>query len=462
MPRTTRPRPSVRGFLDAHPHVTCVVTDDAWWVDKRPEQLNTRQRINANVVKALLSRVDWADWVFHIDADEVVQIDRSVLGRVPAATRAVKLAPLEAVSRRQWDGDPTWFKRLLDADDLTLLHTLGAVDRPSNGAYFHGHVDGKSGIRPTTDLWLALHHVVDAEKNEVESFTDPGLRLLHYESFSGEDFVRKWTSILAAGPVPNFRPGREPTAVALRTLIGKGLSAEQAAPYLMRIFERTTEDDFDTLRDLGLLEHVDPRAGEHVPAPLPDGAESDLLAALESLAAEPKRPFHTGQPPAKVGEAPRPAAVTRPNCPTALPGHGRDRPAGRDLDEQARPSGLTRDRQQASEAALVSVVPGQVEAGSRDRSLGVAHHAEQATAALAVGAGPGLRLPRRAVVRRVAGRAPRAPVRDRAGAATRPGGRADQRAELHQGDRPGGRVGVRLRQQVGGEAAFGCAGGDGR
>ena len=96
----------VRGFLDAHPHVTCVVTDDAWWVDKRPEQLNTRQRINANVVKALLSRVDWADWVFHIDADEVVQIDRAVLGRVPAATRAVKLAPLEAVSRWQWDGDP--------------------------------------------------------------------------------------------------------------------------------------------------------------------------------------------------------------------------------------------------------------------------------------------------------------------------------------------------------------------
>ena len=35
--------PDVRGFLDAHPHVTCVVTDDTWWTDKRPEQLNTRQ-----------------------------------------------------------------------------------------------------------------------------------------------------------------------------------------------------------------------------------------------------------------------------------------------------------------------------------------------------------------------------------------------------------------------------------
>ena len=68
--------PEVRGFLDAHPHVTCVVTDDTWWTDKRPEQLNTRQRINANVVKALLSTVDWAGWVFHVDADEIVQLDR--------------------------------------------------------------------------------------------------------------------------------------------------------------------------------------------------------------------------------------------------------------------------------------------------------------------------------------------------------------------------------------------------
>ena len=187
---------------------------------------------------------------------------------------------------------------MLEADDLTLLKTLGVIDRPANGAYFHGHVEGKSGLRPTPDLWLTLHKVVDAEKNDVEPWTDPaGLRLLHYESFSGEDFVRKWTSILAAGPKPSFRPGREPTAIALQTLIGKGLTAEQAQPYLMRIFENTTEDDFDTLRDLGLLEHVDPRAGTYVPAPLPDDSLTTLLDAVRG---EPKRPFHPGTPADKV------------------------------------------------------------------------------------------------------------------------------------------------------------------
>ena len=210
----------------------------------------------------------------------------------------MSLAPLEAVSRKSWDGDPTWFKRLLGSDDLTLLKTLGVIDRPSNGALFHGHVEGKSGLRPTTDLWLTLHHVVDAEKNEVEAFTDPAaLRLLHFESYSGEDFVRKWTSILAAGPKPNFRPAREPTAIALQTLIAKGLSPEAAEPYLMRIFERTTEDDFDTLRDLGLLERVDLRAGAHIPTAVPDSSLADLLAAVRR---EPKRPFHHGTPPAQV------------------------------------------------------------------------------------------------------------------------------------------------------------------
>lgn len=295
--------PEVRAWLDEHPHVTCVRTDASWWNGERPAELNVRQRINANVAKALLSLVEGAEWIFHVDADEVVQVDREVLAAVPEETRVVKLAPLEAVSRKRWDGDPTWFKRLLDKPDLTLLQTLGVIDRPSNGAYFHGHVDGKSGVRPATDVWLTLHHGVDAAKAELPAYADADrLRLLHYESYSGEDFVRKWTSILAAGPMANFRPAREPTAVALRALIDKGLSEEQAAPYLMRIFERTTEDDFDTLRDLRLLVEVDPRQGTHVPATAPDGDLEHLRALLDGVRGEPKRPFHPGEPGAAAEE----------------------------------------------------------------------------------------------------------------------------------------------------------------
>jgi Glycosyl transferase family 2 len=304
--------PEARELLEGHPSVTCVATDEQWWQGDRPGQLNVRQRINANLAKAVLTRFEHAEWVFHIDADEIAQVDRAALAAAPPQARVVRLAPLEAVAQREWTHDPTLFKRLLDQDDLTLLQTLGVIDRAHNGAYFHGHVDGKSGVRPTLDLWLTLHHVVDAAKDEQPPWEHPGLRLLHYESFSGEDFVRKWTSILAAGPTVNFRPAREPTAIALRTLIAKGLSAEQARPYLMRIFERTTQDDLTTLRDLGLLDEIDATAGGHRPQPFPEGDAAQLTAALDALATAPKRGFHPGRPAddvrrlldARLGEGP--------------------------------------------------------------------------------------------------------------------------------------------------------------
>ena len=82
---------------------------------------------------------------------------------------------------------------MLEADDLTLLKTLGVIDRPSNGAYFHGHVEGKSGLRPhprpladACTAWSTPRRTTSSPTP-----TPPALRLLHYESFSGEDFVRQ-------------------------------------------------------------------------------------------------------------------------------------------------------------------------------------------------------------------------------------------------------------------------------
>ena len=292
--------PGVRAWLEEHDHVTCVRTDKSWWLGERPPELNVRQRINANVVKALATTMADVEWVFHLDADEIAQIDRDVLASVPVESQVVTLRPLEAVSRKHWDADPTWFKRKLNKGELTLLHTLGVIDRVHNGAFFHGHVDGKSGVRPGTDRWLTLHHGVDADGTELPTHRDPALSMLHYESFSGDDFVRKWTSILQAGPMANFRPGREPTAIALSTLVGLGLSEDQAAPYLMRIFERTTEDDFETLRDLGLLVEVDPRHGTHVPTPMTTTDAERLRDGLAAITPVAKRPFHPGTPAAEV------------------------------------------------------------------------------------------------------------------------------------------------------------------
>ncbi|HWM73227.1 MAG TPA: glycosyltransferase family 2 protein [Nocardioides sp.] len=285
----------VREWLEEQPHVTTVRTGKQWWAGDRPGQLNVRQRINVNLLKHVLARGDWAEWLFHIDGDEIVQVDRAVLDTVPAGTPAVRLAPLEAVSRMHWDGDPTWFKTLLDDDDLALIHALGVIDRPGNGAYFHGHVEGKSGLRPGAEGWLTLHKAVDADRENLESFEHEALQVLHYESYSGEDFVRKWTAMVASGPTASFRPARGNTAVALRALIGKNLGEEKARAYLMKLFERTTEDDFETLRDLDLLVEVDPRLGTHRPADAPAEGLDAMRAALDELRTEPKRRFHPAQ-----------------------------------------------------------------------------------------------------------------------------------------------------------------------
>jgi hypothetical protein len=290
-------RPRVTAALNRHPHVTAIATGESWWQGKRPRQLNARQRINANVVKALLAvdaRPD--DWLFHIDGDEVLQVDRAALAALPPEVSVVRAPPLEAVSRKKWPGEVTHFKRILKADELTLLHVLGVIDEPNIGRYFHGHVEGKSGLRPTLDRWITLHAVHDVDQEQVPSTSEGGVaRLLHYESWSGEEFVRKWTNILQSGTKVSFRPGREPTAVALRTLLEAELPERKLRDYLMRIFERTTADDFDTLRDLGFLERIDPLAGKHRPEALPPDRDTAIRAMLDALEPENKWPFHTGR-----------------------------------------------------------------------------------------------------------------------------------------------------------------------
>lgn len=296
------PDPEVEAWLGEQENVTHVVTDAAWW-GKRPADLNNRQRLGANIVKALLTVVPGVDWLFHVDADEICQIDRAAIADVPNGYDAVRLLPLEAVSRKHWEATPTWFKRLLDEPDLRLLEVLGVIDKPANGHLFHGHVEGKTAVRPRLDRWLTIHRTVDEKREEVPHFVADGLRVLHYESWSGEDFVRKWSAMLAAGPEISLRPVRERTKQAIQALAGKQLSPELREQYLMRIFEATTEDDFDTLRELGLLEQVDPSLGAHTPATLAPEAREQLAHLLAALAGQPKEPFRVCGPEGPAEEA---------------------------------------------------------------------------------------------------------------------------------------------------------------
>lgn len=284
----------IEDWLSQRPHVTCLRSGKAWWDGDRPGQLNVRQRINANAIKHVLAHVPGIEWLVHLDGDEIVLVDREVLASVPASTPAVQLKPLEAVSRKQWDGDPTWFKRLLDDADLALLFTLGVIPKPTNYAYFHGHVDGKAAIRPAADGWLTLHKAVDDEREPLPVFEHPSLRHVHYESYSGADFVRKWSTMAGSGPSASFRAARGETMTAVRSLLDKALPTETLEPLLLKVFERTTEDDFETLRELGMLEQIDPLQGAHQPTALTADQRAAFDAALAGIAG-PKRHFHPAQ-----------------------------------------------------------------------------------------------------------------------------------------------------------------------
>ena len=248
--------------LQAHPHVTAVLTDDAYWHGEMPANLNVRQVVNADVVNTLLAFVPAVEWLVHLDGDECLDLDRDRLAEIPEDVRCISLEPLEAISKEHWDGEVDRFKRLLDVPDLSLLAALGAIDVPSNAKYFRGHLQGKLGVRPSLDLTVGVHRVRSRTGELREHFAADHLRLLHYESYSGEEFVRKWDAHLSGGHGAGFRPPK--------TLLRAAISAVQHNPklghaerqeYLRRIYKRLVEDPVDLLEDLGLL--VTPEPAPH-------------------------------------------------------------------------------------------------------------------------------------------------------------------------------------------------------
>ena len=112
--------------LNSNPQVTAIAAGPDWWHGKRPRQLNARQRINANVAKVLLAPFDWAEWIFHIDGDECLLVDRQVLAALPPEQGNVRANPLEAVARKKWPGQKvTHFKRMLETEELRCCRCSG-------------------------------------------------------------------------------------------------------------------------------------------------------------------------------------------------------------------------------------------------------------------------------------------------------------------------------------------------
>lgn len=275
------------------PHVTAIPTGADFWHGDRPKNLNARQTHNANLANVLLAAVPWATWLFHIDGDECLHIDRDYLLSLSGEDHAVRLRPLEVVSQDQSTGEPTPFKRLLNPSELETVQERGLIERPSNGAYFRGHVRGKCGVRPSAFLSVRIHEVRAHNDAKVRQHESDRLELLHYESGTAAEFIRKWTALVTKGNVVPQRPERAQIAAGVREALTIGDPAERDRR-LWGLYDRYGRDDLDTLDELGLLVH--PTSAYHDLQPSPHTADqaASIADLLPVLAASDRRYFRPG------------------------------------------------------------------------------------------------------------------------------------------------------------------------
>jgi len=294
--------PDTHAHLDEHPHVTAVRTDAGYWHDQRPGSLNERQVVNANVANVLLSVFPEVAWLFHVDGDECLDLDRDRLLGLDTDATAVRLRTLESVAVGAEDEPRERFKRPLEPDELALLATLGEISEPSMLEYFNGHVQGKSGMRPSLDRRLQVHAVASLDLEPVEPVRGDWLNVLHYESFSVQEFTRKWTAHLDAVTVARFRDRRERLRASLGKLMSLELDEDRRRELLAEIHRRHIEDDVALLDELGFLVRPQPEWHAHRPVSLSEESATDLDEMLGLLREADKDYFRLrqGRPPREL------------------------------------------------------------------------------------------------------------------------------------------------------------------
>ena len=288
--------PDVREFLESLDTVTVVRTGKGFWQGRRSRSLNGRQLANANFASYLLSPFDNVRWLFHLDGDESLHIDRDeLLAASRPACPAVRLEVLESVSKAHWDGPVDKFKRTPTPDELDQLTGLGAISSPDLRSYFHGYARGKVGLRPTLDLRLGIHDVWDRDGNRVETVSSPGWNVLHYDCWSSEEFMRKWASPMSNRRA-NFSGKRERLRIAVNAVLeDTSLGDEERRRQLMDLYEATIADDVAALEEVGLLVTSRPELHGHQPQGLGDDRDA-VHRLLDHLAAVDKRHFQSPKP----------------------------------------------------------------------------------------------------------------------------------------------------------------------
>ena len=276
--------PAVCARWEGDPHVTAIPTDAAYWGGNRSEELARRQGVNANLVNLALTMVPEATWLFSLDDDECLHIDRDRLLGLDNSVRVLQLTTWEAASLTEPEAQgPRRYKRQLTPKELKMLVLLGALTKPSNDQYFRGH-RRKIGVRPDRRLRLFLHAVENMRGKKVSMHSEAGaFRVLHDESPTIGEFIRKWSAHVDGGGFHRRMKRKTIRRIFVALNDNPAASPDARRAVQERLYERVALDDVELLEALGFLEVPDPRQHTHTPRPFSPGDRERMLTMLDAL-----------------------------------------------------------------------------------------------------------------------------------------------------------------------------------
>ncbi|WP_204114788.1 glycosyltransferase family 2 protein [Shimia biformata] len=187
--------------LSAHPRVSVIRTDQAYWQGlrgKRPAKHQVRQGANMGHAYASLQGLDW---LCHIDVDEFLAPETTVddaLSALPGDRWVARMRPAEALAP-----DPaappapgeTLFKGYVPPNGKRL-DTVQAL-YPTFGTYVKGgflsHVAGKYFVRTgLTDCTFRIHNVFQGDTENPNQCELPSVTLLHMHMTSWDHWLRHY------------------------------------------------------------------------------------------------------------------------------------------------------------------------------------------------------------------------------------------------------------------------------
>lgn len=153
--------------------------------------LNTRQEMNIRRVVEFLHK-DYEDhWIVNLDGDEVVNFDKKILANLDKKIQVITLYPIEPiVDGKTSIHDQSLCKTTLSKGKLETAKLFDLIDKESNREWLRGHILGKYMARIRLDRKYKIHRVLGGPAEE--ALTNRDFNIIHYESASFDEFIRKF------------------------------------------------------------------------------------------------------------------------------------------------------------------------------------------------------------------------------------------------------------------------------